>query len=213
MDGSETGKAAPARNRDLVRLLETDIHLGRLGPGSWLRQIDLEAAYNATRLDIRQALDRLVEKRLVRHIARRGYQVEDFDPARVAQVMEVRAVLEVAAAALVIDRLDDTALATMQQHAERFATALESGTVEDQEAANIAFHTAMLAPCPNRELVDLLFDLRARVPAAVIRRRNTMDLLRRGADHHFAIIRLIRTRDLPALQQVMRDHNLSPGAP
>ena len=205
--------AAPARTRDLVRLLETDIHLGRLGAGSWLRQIDLEAAYNATRLDIRQALDRLVEKRLVRHIARRGYQVEDFDPARVAQVMETRAVLEVAAAALVIDRLDDTALATMQRHAEAFATALEAGTVEDQESANIAFHTAMLAPCPNREMVDLLFDLRARVPAAVIRRRNTMDLLRRGADHHFAIIRLIRASDLPALQQVMREHNLSPGAP
>ncbi|WP_203072842.1 GntR family transcriptional regulator [Falsiroseomonas ponticola] len=205
--------AAPARTRDLTRLLEQDIHLGRLGPGSWLRQIDLEAAYGATRLDIRQALDRLVEKRLVRHIARRGYQVEDFDPARVAQVMETRAVLEVAAAALVIDKLDESALATMQRHAEAFATALESGTVEDQEAANIAFHTTMLAPCPNREMVELLFDLRARVPSAVIRRRNTMDLLRRGADHHFAIIRLIRTRDLPALQQVMREHNLSPGAP
>jgi DNA-binding GntR family transcriptional regulator len=205
--------AAPARTRDLTRLLEQDIHLGRLGPGSWLRQIDLEAAYGATRLDIRQALDRLVEKRLVRHIARRGYQVEDFDPARVAQVMETRAVLEVAAAALVIDKLDESALATMQRHAEAFATALESGTVEDQEAANIAFHTAMLAPCPNREMVELLFDLRARVPSAVIRRRNTMDLLRRGADHHFAIIRLIRSRDLPALQQVMREHNLSPGAP
>ncbi len=208
--GAWAAGPAIARTRDLARQIEQDIHAGVLGTGSWLRQIDLEQRYAATRLDVRQALDRLVERGLVRHIARRGYQVEDFDPARVAAIMEIRAVLEVAAAALVMDLLDEAALALMGDAALRFATAVECGTVEAQEGANLDFHRAMLAQCPNRELVTLLFDLRGRVPAAVIRRRNNQALLRRAAQQHHEIIRLIRARDLPALQRVMREHNLTP---
>jgi DNA-binding GntR family transcriptional regulator len=164
-------------------------------------------------MEVRQALDRLVQKGLVKHLARRGYRVEDFDPERLAQVMEIRAVLEVAAAEMVIDRLDEASLKAMEAEAIRFRDAVLDGTVEETEDANLAFHRIMLGPCPNQELVALLFDLRGRVPVAVTRRRNSAAVLRRGAEHHFEIIRLIRARDLPALRRLMREHNLSPGAP
>lgn len=202
-----------ARVQALAHRMERDIALGDLGPGAWLKQIDLEKRYGAPRMVVRQALDRMVAKGLVKHLARRGYCVEDFDAARLAEVMEVRAVLEVAAAELVITRLDATALEAMEREAERFRAGVLDGTVEQHEAANLAFHRIMLAPCPNRALVELIFELRARVPPAVTRRRNGMALLRRVADQHFEIVRLIRARDLAALRQLMREHNLSPGAP
>jgi DNA-binding GntR family transcriptional regulator len=212
-------KAAPRpglgaeRARAVARAMETDIGRGELGPGAWLKQVDLEQRYGATRMEVRQALDRLVEKGLVKHLANRGYRVEDFDPERLAQIMQIRAILEAAAAALVIDRLDEASLAEMERQAALFRDAVDEGTAAEQEQANLAFHRAMLAPCPNRELVDLLFDLRGRVPVAVTRRRHSQALLQRGAQHHFEIVRLIRARDLPALQALMRVHNLSPDAP
>lgn len=190
--------------------MERDIALGELGPGAWLKQIDLEQRYGATRMDVRQALDRLAEKGLVRHLARRGYRVADFDPERQAQIMEVRAVLEAAAAAQVIGRLGTASLKAMEAQARRFRDAVLDGTVAEQEEANLAFHRLMLEPCRNRELVALLFELRARVPIAVTRRRNTLALLQRSAAQHFEIVRLLRRRDLPALQRLMREHNLTP---
>lgn len=208
--GSRPGRGAD-RARDLARQMERDISLGDLGAGAWLKQVDLEQRYGGTRMEIRQALDRLVEKGLVKQLPRRGYRVEDFDPARLAQIMEIRAILEVASAAQVIDRLDEASLAAMQVQAERCQAATQDGTVEEHEQANHAFHRIMLAPCPNRELVALLFDLRGRVPVAVTRRRNSLALIQRANAQHFEIIRLIRARDLPALQRLMREHNLSPG--
>jgi len=203
----------PERAQALAKRVERDIGLGDLGPGAWLKQVDLEQRYGATRMEVRQALDRLAAKGLVKHLARRGYRVEDFDADRQAQIMEIRAVLEAAAAELVIDRLDEASLAAMEVQAERARVALLDGTVGEHEEANLAFHRIMLAPCPNRELVDLLFELRSRVPVAVTRRRNSPALLRRCAEQHFEIVRLIRARDLPALKQLMRVHNLSPRAP
>ncbi len=198
------------RARYLAQRMERDIGLGDLGPGAWLKQVDLEQRYGATRMEVRQALDRLVEKGLVKHLARRGYRVEDFDPDRLAQIMQIRAALEVEAAAMVIHRLEEATLAAMAAQAERYRVALDEGTVEEHEEANLEFHRLMLSPCPNRELVKLLFDLRTRVPVAVTRRRNSLGVLRRAAEHHFEMVRLIRAGDLPALQRLMREHNLSP---
>ena len=209
---SRPGRGAD-RARDLAQRMERDISLGDLGAGAWLKQVDLEQRYGATRMEIRQALDRLVEKGLVKQLPRRGYRVEDFDPDRLAQVMEIRAILEVAAAEQVIARLDEASLAAMQVQAERCQAATQDGTVEEHEQANHAFHRIMLAPCPNRELVALLFDLRGRVPVAVTRRRNSLALIQRANAQHFEIIRLIRAGDLPALQRLMREHNLSPPPP
>jgi len=206
------GKGAE-RARDLARAIEHDIGMGSLGAGAWLKQVDLEERYGATRIEVRQALDRLAEKGLVKHLARRGYRVEDFDAERLRQIMEVRAVLEVAAAELVIARHDEATFAAMQEAAERCRKAMMDGTAEEHEIGNRDFHRAMLAPCPNRELVALLFDLRGRAPVAVTRRRNTVAVIQQATEHHFEMIRLIRARDLPALKALMRRHNLSPDAP
>jgi hypothetical protein len=55
--------------------------------------------------------------------------------------------------------------------------------------------------------------VRGRAPVAVTRCRNTVAVLQRATEHHFEMIRLIRARDLPSLNTLMRVHNLSPGAP
>jgi len=207
--GEETeGRAAGPE--PLVARIAQDISFGRLPPGSWLKQIDLEARYGAKRLDIRQALDLLVERGLVCHVERRGYRVEEFAPERVQEIMAIRAALEAEAAGQVVERIDEASLAVMHEAALAFQSALEDGTAEEQDAANRRFHAAMLASCPNREIVRLLFALRDRVPAWIIRQRNTQALLRLSAAQHFEIIALIRQRDGAALQALMRRHNLTP---
>ncbi|MGR9249105.1 GntR family transcriptional regulator [Rhizobium leguminosarum] len=50
-----------------------DILPGVLLPGTWLKQIDLERRYKCTRPEVRRALDRLAQKRLVKHVQNRDY--------------------------------------------------------------------------------------------------------------------------------------------
>src|SRR5215471_16120101 len=78
---------------DVATRIERDINIGALSPGAWLKQIDLERRYGATRLDVRQALDALVARRLVAHVPNRGYHVREFDQRSISDIYEVRAIL------------------------------------------------------------------------------------------------------------------------
>lgn len=197
-----------SRARQLARLIERDISTGRLSAGSWLKQVDLEAQYGASRLDIRQALDRLEEKGFVKLEANRGYRVETFDKARFRNVVTIRAILEVAAAGEVLKHIDAAGLERLRQRADAFAEAVKAGTVLAQEEANHAFHAAMLEFCPNSDLVSMIFDLRSRVPVTLTREKNTATLLARTARDHYEIVERLRERNKPGLEAIVHQHVL-----
>lgn len=213
MSAAEPAKPASgssaARARQLAVLIEKDISTGRLSAGSWLKQVDLEAQYGASRLDIRQALDRLEEKGFVKLEANRGYRVEEFNYERFRNIVTIRAILEVAAGEEVMKHIDEAGLALLEHHAGLFAEAVRSGTVGVQEETNYAFHAAMLGFCPNRDLVAMIFDLRSRVPVTLTREKNTATLLARTARDHFDIVARLRQRDKPGLEVVIRQHVLA----
>lgn len=207
-DGHDKPSAggSAARARELAKLIEKDISTGRLSAGSWLKQVDLEAQYGASRLDIRQALDRLEEKGFVKLEANRGYRVETFDRERFRNVVTIRAILEVAAAEEVLKHIDADGLARLEQNAGAFAEAVASGTVVAQEETNSAFHAVMLEYCPNRDLVAMIFDLRSRVPVTLTREKNTATLLARTAREHYEIVERLRERDKPGLLAILHKH-------
>src|SRR3546814_8626773 len=74
------------RPKEIAERIERDIHVGTLAPGAWLKQVDLEERYGCTRIDLRQALDRLVTRQLVRHTPNRGYRVDEFEPRKVEEL-------------------------------------------------------------------------------------------------------------------------------
>ncbi|MDX0177970.1 GntR family transcriptional regulator [Sinorhizobium meliloti] len=100
------GETAGAGTRDLAHQIERDINVGRVSPGSWLKQIDLERTYGVSRLSVRQALERLAERGHVELFPNRGYRVKEFDLQRFNNIINIRAVLEVAAAEMVVGTVD-----------------------------------------------------------------------------------------------------------
>jgi len=66
----------------------------------------------------------------------------------------------------------------------------------------------MLGDCPNRDLVDFIFDLRDRIPVAVQREKYGMSMLQRSASEHFQMIDLLEFGDVDALASLVRKHTL-----
>ena len=200
--------AAQYRTRELAAHIERDINQGRLGAGAWLKQVDLEQSYGYSRLDVRQALERLAERRLVERIPNRGFRVGTFDARRLDNILNIRAALEVAAGETLVGKIERVGLDRMTRFARQFSDALADGTVVEQEAANRAFHAEMLRHCLNRDLVEMIFDLRDRVPLSVRRENSTAVMLAKSAQDHFDMINHLRKKDLPALSAVIRRHVL-----
>lgn len=190
----------------LTDRIQADIFYGRLAPGMWLKQIDLERLYDCSRLALRQALDAVVAKGMLRHEPNRGYHVDQFDAHRVVSTAEARAVLEIASAEMALDHVSPAYLRELQRLAERHLAVLDTGTELEHEEANRIFHRALHAPCPNRVIVDLIFDLRERVPLAITRRTNTPVHLRARSLEHFEMIEALRTRNVAALREIFWRH-------
>ncbi|PMR76282.1 GntR family transcriptional regulator [Billgrantia endophytica] len=185
-----------------------DINIGELPSGTWLKQVDLEQRYRASRAGVRRALDQLVSERLVEHVPNRGYHVCMLDEVQHRHIDEIRAVLESAAAADIVAHADDAEIARLTQLAKAFNETIHRGSLLQQYEANLAFHRQLLSNCTNTEMVALIFAQRGRIPGARIGQWVTREMAEQSSREHFAMIDAIKQRDASLLAQRIRRHIL-----
>jgi DNA-binding GntR family transcriptional regulator len=190
----------------LVNRIAIDIQSGVYTPGTWLKQIDLEARYGCTRMDLRRALDRLVAKRLVEHVHNRGYHVYEADSRVYAELHDIRLVLELRAAELVCQHATPADVRELRRLAKRFDALLPGGTVFEQYDANIAFHVRWLEICSNHELAELIMEIRRRGPSAPIFQWKSRARMEQSSREHLAMVDAVEERQLARLQKLVREH-------
>ena len=186
--------------------LARDVQAGLLPPGTWLKQIDLETRYGHGRSDIRRALDELVARRLVQHVLNRGYRVFELAPEHIANLIDLRAVLEAAVAERIFDQANEAALLRLEALSTAFDEQVRTGTPLDQHAANLAFHMALLDLCPNPELAQAVRDVRSRMPSALVYQWSTRGWIDQSMRDHAAMLAALRARDRAGLRTVMVRH-------
>lgn len=191
---------------ELASEIAQAIRLRAYRPGEWLRQIDLEEAFQATRFDVRTALDELAVRKTIEHVPNRGYRVAELDLATYQAIRDTRVILEGAAARLVIGRLDEAAIARLDGLARQFSEAVQSGTRFQQSEINSAFHHLIYAHCGNPVLEETIWNLRDRSRgSAVTVWASHQALLNSDRDHH-AMVAAIRAKDGGRLAELTVGH-------
>ena len=178
---------APAK-LDVTDLILRDISAGALPPGTWLKQIDLERRYGATRPDVRRALDRLVSKRLVEHIPNRGYHVFEPDGRQAAEVADLRTIIETGVADRIVAQATPADIAALRTLAERFDHLVLNGTVLELYEANLDFHRRLLGLCGNAELVRLVSEIRQRTSSAPVSQWRTRARIDQSSREHHQMV-------------------------
>lgn len=193
---------------ELANEIAKAIHIRAYRPGEWLRQIDLEEAFQATRFDVRTALDELAIRKTIEHVPNRGYRVVEIDLATYRAIRDTRIILESAASRLVIGRMDEEAVARLDALAHEFSRAVQSGTRVEQSEINRAFHSLIYAHCGNPVLAETIWSLRDRSRgSAVTVWASHQALLASDADHH-AMVAAIRAEDGERLAELISQHIL-----
>ncbi|WP_353185252.1 GntR family transcriptional regulator [Bosea sp. (in: a-proteobacteria)] len=203
-----SAKARSGRPDALANALAGEIQSGALAPGQWLKQIDIEQRHGAKRMDVRRALDRLVQKRLVVHLPNRGYHVVRPDGRLAGEIRDVRVVLETGAVDGIMARLRDEDVAEALRLARRFESLLGKGTVIDLHDANIAFHGHLLGLSGNPELTALVQELRGRTSSAAAGQWQKRSRIEQSNREHFAMVEALADRDAAALRRLVRAHIL-----
>lgn len=190
----------------LVDRMAQEIQAGQFAPGMWLKQIDLEQRYGATRMEVRRALDQLALKRLVRHIPNRGYHVHALDDRQADEIRDVRVILEMAAAASMVENATVEELVELRRLAQHFADLVLTGTLLEQYEANIAFHVGLLNLSSNRELAAIVMELRSRGPSAPATQWKTRARIEQSGREHFQMVDALEARDAETLRRLFRAH-------
>lgn len=184
------------RVRDL--LLE-----GGYAPGARLSEVALAERLEVSRGPVREALERLSQEGLVQRVPRRGSFVRRYGRSEVRELMELRRVLETAAARLATERASDAQLERMRavQAAGEAVIAAGRGHPADSD-----FHQAVLQLAGNRELeraAGLVYNqLRLARALSVQRDGRARDAWR----EHAAILAALLVRDASAAEAGLVAH-------
>ncbi|NEI73538.1 FCD domain-containing protein [Rhizobium lusitanum] len=208
LEAEATARTHEGETPDVTELILQDILAGRLPPGTWLKQIDLERRYNCTRPQVRRALDRLVQKRLVEHIPNRGYHVHEQDGRRAQEVSDIRVILEVAVSDRIVANAGKADIAHLRALALHFDDLVLNGTMLELYEANLAFHRHLLALAGNQELVELITEIRQRTSSAPVSQWRTRARVEQSGREHQQMVDAIEKRDVTMLQELTRKHIL-----
>jgi DNA-binding GntR family transcriptional regulator len=209
MDWAGNGAAMKRTERPrggLATEIADAIRQGQFRSGEWLRQVDLEGKFGATRFDVRAALEELVVRQTIEHVPNRGYRVAMPDEATRVAVDEVRRILECATAPAIIARIDDADLRRLHALAAEFAEAVRAGTHADQSRTNRAFHRLLYSLCGNPILEETIWWLRDRSRPTPLTIWSSHEALLRSERDHAAMLEAIARRDAADLAGIIARH-------
>ena len=139
---------------------------GRLKPGERLIEDRLSAELGVSRVPVREALRGLSMEGLVRLEPNRGASVTEVTPQLLAELVEVRTLLEALNARLAARRHDPEIVALLQDTLRRGNEAAQSGTADQLAQLNAEFHERLAEASRNSVLSDIMRSLRERTGLA-----------------------------------------------
>jgi len=156
------------------RILSRDLH-----PGEKLSDLRLSEELGVSRTPVREALHRLVQDGVVNYLPNRGFFVSSFSGTDIAEIFDLRAVLEALALRTVASRLQPGDYAWARSELDRVEALIEAAATEDErhEAASAflevdqGFHHWLIEGSQNSRLISIVNGLWAQV--AVFQRAGT----------------------------------------
>jgi len=208
---SQTARATLALREMLVQ--------GLFRPGERIREVPLAARLQVSRIPLHLALERLVHEGFLENHPRRGFVVQHFSTDDIYDAIELRGMLEGAAARLASERLRDVKdLAPMEAAAAAMVALVRKPklTIDGFRRyieLNATFHAHLIELAHSRMLtraIDRACTLPFASPSAFLKRQTISpelrDLFLISADQHCQILEAISGREGMRAEIVTREH-------
>jgi GntR family transcriptional regulator of vanillate catabolism len=202
----------------LLRLRELLLS-GEFGPGERVAEIPLAARLDVSRTPLRSALVALEHEGLLAILPSGGFVVRDFDPADIADAIELRGVLEGTAARLAAERLSNPkSLAPLREAVEAMEPLVRKtepslGDFERYVAANETFHARLLDLAGSKMLrraMEQAMALPFASPSSFVRIQadlpESREILFLAQAQHCAILAAIEAREGARAEALAREH-------
>jgi GntR family transcriptional regulator of vanillate catabolism len=196
---------------------------GEIAAGQRVTEVAISEQLGVSRTPVREALAILSQEGLLGAAGNRGYLVQEFGSKDIEDAIEVRGLLEGAAARMVAEKGPDTVLLAALESclADGAALASKKDYSRDEEMCwaeiNHRFHSLIAEACGNRALISVLM-LNDKLPFASSKTvvggdtstaqnmaRHREIIVHAQADHQ-QIVTALRLRQSARVEALMREH-------
>ncbi|WP_343243569.1 GntR family transcriptional regulator [Streptomyces sp. SID8499] len=199
--------SGPVVRRSSVRgqvlaALRTALATGELRPGEVYSGPVLGERFGVSATPVREAMQQLALEGAVEVVPNRGFRVVERGARELAELAEVRALLEVPVLLRLAGTVPVERWAALRPLAEATVRAASSGCPAAYAESDRAFHHALLSLSGNEQLVRIAADLHRRTqrpPAAA-------PALLADATDHTALLDALIARDLDAVRVLLHGH-------
>jgi DNA-binding GntR family transcriptional regulator len=193
----------------LMKKIRQGVITGRYGPGSPLREQQLEAEYGTSRGPLREALRLLQLRGLVTHVPRRGFRVREYSAELIKQIYRLRAVLERHAVESLSGKSLDSLVDALGLINRSMENHFKSRNIEAYLESNIAFHDAIMETADNeplRKVIEPLNEMAQPVRYMLLTQRFESST---AIDEHEKIMVLLSHGDITGAAQFIETHVLN----
>ncbi|MDI3385132.1 GntR family transcriptional regulator [Streptomyces sp. B-S-A8] len=212
--GEDTRTGTPRQVRrhsvrgQILEALRAALVSGELVPGEVYSAPALGERFGVSATPVREAMQRLAHEGAVEVVPNRGFRVAERSPRELAELAEIRALLEVPVMLRLARTQPPERWAELRPLAERTSAAAARGDLAAYVDADRAFHHAILALAGNRQLLLIADDLHRRSqwpPASGPVHRRRADLVADAAEHT-ALLDALVAQDLAVVGALVREH-------
>ncbi|SCD47578.1 DNA-binding transcriptional regulator, GntR family, partial [Streptomyces sp. di188] len=201
----------PAVRRSSVRgqiltALRAALVTGDLRPGEVYSGPMLAERFGVSATPVREAMQQLAQEGAVEVVPNRGFRVVERSPRELAELAEVRALIEVPVMLRLVRTVPPERWAGLRPLAEATVRAASSGCRATYADADRAFHSAVLALAGNQQLVGVAEELHRRAQWPLVGGGGTRAGLIADAHEHTALLDALIAGDLDAVRALVGEH-------
>ncbi|MET8579760.1 GntR family transcriptional regulator [Streptomyces collinus] len=192
----------------ILDALRTSLVAGELKPGEVYSAPVLGERFGVSATPVREAMQQLALEGAVEVVPNRGFRVVERGARELAELAEVRALIEVPVMLRLARTVPVERWAALRPVAEATVRAASSGCPATYAESDRAFHRAMLALSGNEQLVQVADDLHRRAQWPLVGgpvRQRRADLLADAAEHT-ALLDALIARDLDVVRGLVGEH-------
>lgn len=182
----------------------------RFAPGQRINVDELRQQLGVSRTPLKDGLNRLALQGLVRVAPRYGTFVSELRADEMAEISDVRLVLELHAVELGVPRISHQQLQRMREYVGAMkATVTPQDNCTDHMAfvgSDHGFHQVILEAAGNSKLVEVYENLNVHIQVARVYYMSTHKRAQQVCDEHEAILRAYESRDVTAAKAAMTTH-------
>lgn len=194
------------RANEIRATLQEEIESGRLPPGASLDERALAARFEVSRTPVREALQQLAARDLVRIAPRQGVTVGRLSIGQVRAIMETVGELESLCAKLAARRADDELRKALDNALQQCQEAAVQGGPAEYSAANNHFHEVIYSGSRNGYLADLIRNARRQIQRYRTTDFQTKVQIAKSLQEHLKVARAIQEGDEAMAASSMAQH-------